>query len=422
MSNTAFIFNTIPPILQDDGKKNIYVIVLADSPAEVYARENYSGRVIAYKETSHSTKEYHFLSHSDLTERLREHDITQIISPHRYSKTLNNWAFQQGLKIIGPPPDLQMKMEDKLFFDSLLKKNEIPSPPTVSIDSVIDNQTYVVQTAASYGMFGTYFCQGKDELTKIVGSHRKKVLIRPYIQSISYGVTMILDQSGSFIISGLRRQCFTFEQGYPRTFVGVQWMRSDFFPEKVQRSIGVLLQQLAAVFTRAGFYGMANFDILIRDDEVYCIECNPRLSSASPQLFSVAHITNTEDPWACFIAASTGNVMENLSNRHMYSTYEGALMDIDVVGVCQVVNVPQIGVYSWEKNRLNYISNRYADIQQGEYRFFLIHTLRSKANRFSDDTFCTIISHTPLFDAQSGERNNIGELITHYLFDTCLKK
>jgi hypothetical protein len=350
---------------------------------------------------------------------MKEHNVSHLLVPHRYSRTLYVWAKSEHITLIGPPPTQQKNLENKLYFDSLLKKYTLPSPPTIQIDTLKQEKMYVVQSASSYGMFGTRFMKG-SEIDESVKNNSYNYLVREYIDGKSYGITTVISQDGSYILSAIRRQCFTYENNMPTTFVGVQWVATNEMKDKVRKSLEDIMRRLIQHLRELGFYGMANFDFLISEDNVYILECNPRLSSATPQLFGPNGVISIENSWLFFLHAHENNDTVASFKQIPSSHYTGALMDIDVLATKKVITVPQVGVYQWTNNKMIYVSDMFSDCNQPD-RFFLIHQLSPTTKRFGHDTFCTIISHTSLFNSESGERNTLGQHITDYILNTCLK-
>jgi hypothetical protein len=67
----------------------------------------------------------------------------------------------------------------------------------------------------------------------------------------------------------------------------VQWLPANELSVALRRWINRVFRELGGLLYRRRYFGFANFDFLADDDDrVWVIECNPRMSAATPQLLA----------------------------------------------------------------------------------------------------------------------------------------
>jgi predicted ATP-grasp superfamily ATP-dependent carboligase len=423
----AVIINSLDPVfLNQQNKQGLYIIVIKNTPLETFVHNNFNkDKIIA---VTYKTKKFNdilsyeeILEKTDLTARLKENKIDFYIVPHQNSKTVDRWSKRNKIKLIGSKLYFQERLENKIFFDRLLKKNRISSPPTITSSNLREikkDSAYVVQKNMSFGMFGTSFCPSGEVLYNNIKSHKVKPnnsLIREYLDGESYGVTILIDSEGNCALSELRRQCFEYSNGFPKNFIGVQWTPTAFFGERIAERINSELIKLSKVLAKTGFYGIANVDLLIHQQKPYVIECNPRLSSATQHVFSVNKITSLNNPWKFFINTFIGSEKNEAKKALLpLSKFKGCLLDIDVVGRPKIKKLLPIGVYSLNNKRISYLGDDLKALNQKPNNFFLFHEIPNKNIIGKNYTLATLICNFPLFEIKSGEINAKGKFLAKY--------
>src|SRR5258708_4187457 len=136
--NIASFFDTqIPIFIPENYKKKSYVIVAANSCASTFAKYNFPNdkliHVPMYSSQGNYWSEKKILYSKEMLSQLKKNNISHINVTHRCSKIMKNWAKKNNIRLIGTPYNLQQRLENKIYFDSLLKKNALPSPPTLTI-------------------------------------------------------------------------------------------------------------------------------------------------------------------------------------------------------------------------------------------------------------------------------------------------
>lgn len=423
----AIFLNCLEPIFFSRmNQLSCYVLVDKESPLYSLAQKNLpASQVIPFsfskKTKKHSISLLKTLAEPDLVLQLKKNKITHFVVPHRLSKTLVLWSRKHKLKLIGI--DLkQQRLENKLYFDNLLKKNGLSSPRTLSLADLSGKsrpKTWVAQTEESFGFFGTRFFSSFSKWRKFFKQQKSgtKMLVREYLSGPSLGVSIFLDKQGNYFYSALRRQCFSYDQGFPKSFLGLQWLPKSFLSPQINHGIDKILLKLKKVLVNEGFYGLANFDFLIHKGKPLILECNPRLSSATPQIFSVPTLTNCPDPWRFYLNIFFGLREEKIKATNLPpSKFAGAILDIDVKQEIKIKKVLAPGVYVWQKNKLVWFSDSFADYHRNPQALFLFHEFIGQEQLQANETLCTIFSQQPLFRGNLGSLNTRGLKIYQFLF------
>ncbi|MDP2586160.1 MAG: ATP-grasp domain-containing protein [Candidatus Komeilibacteria bacterium] len=422
----AIFLNCLEPVFfSKTNQVSCFVLVEKNSVLHDFALKNLpASQIIPFDFTPKAKKKnlsyLQTLLEPDLLRQLKFNHITHFVIPHRLSQEMVLWSKKHGFKLVGMNLK-QQRLENKLYFDNLLKKNNLASPKTLTLAGLEGKnrpKIWVAQAEESFGFFGTQFFKSGQAWQKFLKNKKPalRLLLREYLAGPSLGVSIFLDKRGNYFFSALRRQCFFYQDGLPKRFLGVQWLPKSFFSSKINRKIALILSELKNVLLKERFYGLANFDLLINHGQPLVLECNPRLSSATPQIFSIAQLTNFANPWqfyvSTFLSSSKAKIKANILPP---SHFNGAIMDVDVAGLSRVKKVSPLGVYVWQKNKLVFISQQIKDYHNNSKALFLFHELRGRDLLKANQTLCTVFSQQPLFNIGSGTLNDRGLKIYRYL-------
>ena len=431
----AALFNAFEPVfLSATDRRELFVVVLANTPLMKYVKETYnSARIIVVEWVGRvrppldGISFYDAIKNTDLTEKLRAYKITHFVVPHESEAMMDRWSKNTGVKLILVDGKIQRSLENKINFDNLLKKNKIPSPPTFQLADLLKRNfrhiPMVVQEAVSHGMYGTkFYCSGAEAYQAIRFKKQNKLLIRAYEEGVPVGVSVFLDNDGNMFFSSLRRQCFVYQNGFPAQYLGIQWLPGDFFPSSQMTAVAVALVKLARTLKDLGFVGIANFDLLIKKTCVSIIECNPRLSAATPQVFSVPGLVPIRQSWKFYCRSFT-----DFPNRSIFSTkfpsgkFFGSELDVDILTRSIFKkDVPKIGQYRLDQDKITYVGKKYRLRGRGK-EFFAMHDLNPQGKIEYPVTIESVFSNFPLFDLDCGSLNQDGERIVAYFRNLCLK-
>jgi hypothetical protein len=110
-----------------------------------------------------------------------------------------------------------------------------------------------------------------------------RYLARAYVRGRPYGITVFV-APGHVALSAVRLQCY-YPGAASRAFAGVQWIPTASLAPRLRRRIDATFLKIGALLHRRRFFGFANLDFMVdARDRVLVLECNPRMSAATPQL------------------------------------------------------------------------------------------------------------------------------------------
>jgi hypothetical protein len=257
------------------------------------------------------------------------HKVTHFLISHRSLKEVFYNCKLLCIKPIGNHYHLASKLENKRFFDNLLKNLKINKPQKISIKNIKNIFTpFVLQEVSSFGSFGTKIYKQKSDLPIKLNSKyldNSKYLARKFIKSNVFGVTLISHKNGN-IFSGIRQQCYYNTEKANPVFAGIQWIPTKFFDQAVIKQIELSLKKISKYLKKISFTGIVHFDFLIDENSnVYFLECNPRPSSATPQLLKNKALIHGID-----ISSAILGDFKNLPNKDFIPNhnYTGSLLDI----------------------------------------------------------------------------------------------
>ena len=260
-------------------------------------------------------------------------NCTDFLVSHRSSTELFKQCLKLNLNPIGNNPYWGEKLENKLFFDSLLGKLKIKKPSSIKYTlSKIKNDLMpiVVQDVTSFGSFGTAIIKSEIQLSEVKNkfkSSQKNLLIRKFINGHVYGITMVIHNKG-IILSSIRQQCY-FEKSdlnSDLTFAGIQWICRKYFKSKTIKTIEKSCSKIGKYLNKNKFRGIIHFDFMVDNNhEVFFLECNPRPSSATPQLLNNPSLIHNIDFSPILLHS-----FDKLPNKSTIpnSEYRGSLLDL----------------------------------------------------------------------------------------------
>ncbi len=409
----AVWLNMLEPIFfHERDRDGLLIIALDHTPVAEYARKHYRSDELLLVSSTRPLPCPTFdelLTETDLADRLMERSVTQLAVPYRTKKEYRVWARAHHITLITPSAHIQNRLENKRAFQRLLEGHGVRTPAVLRERAqVLPGKTYVIQKSVGSGMLGTEFLRA-DDVRDI--HFTRSTLVREYVEGIPIGVSIIIDRAGIAIFSATRRQCFEYENGFPKTFLGIQWLPADFLSKQTIESIRHELMRVCSLLHTASFAGMANIDLVIAHDRAYVLECNPRLSASTPQLFSVPGLTAHAEPWPLYVRACLRKRFD-LSNTLIChipkSPYMGSTLDIDVPACSDTTHVPPVGTYRLTPAGVSFVEKD-RHLSDDHNTFFLFHELSEPHTRIQQAfTLASIYSNTPLYDHTTGTLNAHG--------------
>lgn len=233
------------------------------------------------------------LASSDVAAVLRASGVDRLLLSCSPATAIEHWSRRERIGLISPPGALARRLEDKLFFHRLLHSLEIPQPPggpvAANAPPPVEGFPWVVQVPDSLGGEGTFFLRTpqdwRDWRSNRPVVEGELLLGRKLLSGRTYGVGLLVSDA-SAKASALRVQAYLPSPAAAESqwFAGIQWVSTSDLSAKSLADLNASLEKLGLWLHSQGFRGAANFDFLVDESgDPYFLECNPRLSAATPQ-------------------------------------------------------------------------------------------------------------------------------------------
>ena len=318
---------------------------------------------------------------TDISGVFKKNHIGELFLDEHSSLFMEKWSKKENIKLIVTPWELQRKFENKIFFDDFLRKNGLPVPDGIVMKSekdiaLVNFYPVVLQVPESHGSMGTYFVKTKSGLRKILDEKKLRypLLCRRYVEGgIPVGVSILIGKE-NIAISALRVQAYFPEE---KKYYGIQWVKTSFFPKPVIDELNLLLKKISVFYRKAGFRGLANFDLIIKNNRIYFLECNPRLGGATAHLSLKKELLHGLCFSEQFAKACSGPDLSKNMPFIPDSRYEGFALDMDSIkpeGLAGYVKTAAMGFYRMKGSSLCYLSRNIDDFDN-DSGVFIYHTL-----------------------------------------------
>ncbi len=234
------------------------------------------------------------LANSDLAQTLIDGNIRDLLLSSSCTPAMHAWSRQHGIRFLAADFQHQRKLENKIWFDRFLRSVGIrcPAGGTLTVGRPpprLPRGRLVLQIADSMGGEGTFFVDDRAALASATQAAQltpgQRCLVRQFVEGLTYGITIFVTP-GAIALSAIRSQCYYPHagDGAPLRFAGVQWIPSQRIEPATRREIDRVLLKLGDQLYRLRYFGVANVDFLVDTRQrVWIIECNPRMSAATPQ-------------------------------------------------------------------------------------------------------------------------------------------
>ena len=324
-----------------------YALVRGDTPEVEWAKSFLpADRVLEFHAPKLQAEVYpateSLLLSSDIARLLRRRKIGDLLLSSSCSAAMHDWSQQNKIRFLAADFQHQRRLENKIWFDRFLRRVGIrcPAGGTMIVGRKpppIPRGRLVLQVHDSLGGEGTYFVDGADQLAAVAqeASLRpgQRCLVRQFIEGVTYGITIFVTP-GAIALSAIRSQCY-----YPRgenesrqRFAGVQWIPSDQISQRLRKEIDRVLLRLGDELYRLRYFGVANVDFLVDGHEkVWIIECNPRMSAATPQLLADPQLCGGINCGELFLQGFCGPRRCTANPRRLglpETTFAGATLDL----------------------------------------------------------------------------------------------
>lgn len=362
------------------------------------------------------------LLHSDVDEVCRAAGVAGLLLSAACSPAIHAWAARRGLRLFMSDFAHQRALENKLVFDALLRERGLPTPPGGPIafsqrPHLPVRGRAVVQLPESLGGEGTFFVRGRRGAARLAaagvvptgGAETARVLVRRHTSGRPCGLTVFV-VPGLVALSAVRLQCYhPAPPGAPRrAFAGVQWLATASLSRGLRRRLEATFLALGARLHRRRFLGFANCDFLIDEqDRPQVLECNPRMSAATPQLLRDPALLGGLPAGPRFVEACLGRGAGAWGRSPRLQglpdvAFRGATLDVVPTGPVVTRAFPS-GRYALEPGQGQGQGSVRAlgpEVRGalGRDEFALFSFARPGQPCQEDDTLATILSDEPLYD------------------------
>ena len=182
---------------------------------------------------------------------------------------------------------LNRHLEDKLIFSQICQKNNLPQIPSIidkfNQETFLKYQneyqsTLVIQSHFGWAGKNTFSSDNWDNIKDKIPAN-SLVKFSPFIKGYSLLNNCCLTSKGliqsppALQYTGIKP--FT---DHPFTTVGRQW--PSLAPQNVIDKVNQITQDFSKILTKLNYKGFFGLDFMVEGDQVYILECNPRLTAS----------------------------------------------------------------------------------------------------------------------------------------------
>lgn len=229
------------------------------------------------------------LSHPLVTDYINQNSIDKqvVIIPFKPSARIDFLCHKNHWICASNRHQLNRELEDKIIFQQLCQKNNLPQIP-FNIDNF--NQSnfikyqkkyklkLVIQSHLGWAGKSTFSSTNWDNI-KNKFPLNSVVKFSPYIDGYSLLNNCCLTSKGllqsppALQYTGIK----PFTQ-HPFTTVGRQW--PSLAPKNIIEKVKQTTRDFSAIINQMGYKGFFGLDFMVEGDNVYLLECNPRLTAS----------------------------------------------------------------------------------------------------------------------------------------------
>ncbi len=246
------------------------------------------------------------LSHSKTIEYINQiclqTNTQAAIIPFKPSARIEKLCQQYSWKLIANPAKINRYFEDKIQFKKLCDQYHLPTIPSQIITLNSDNfnkaqsdlgKNLVLQTHFGWAGNSTFLVSSYSEAISRAPQNTP-VKITSYLQGYSLLNNCCLTPKGLIQSPpALQYTGLTPFTSNPFATVGRQW--PSLAPDHIQSQINSLTQKFSQILQKHQYLGFFGLDFFVNQDQVYILECNPRLT-ASFALYTHLEISQNIDP------------------------------------------------------------------------------------------------------------------------------
>jgi hypothetical protein len=177
----------------------------------------------------------------------------------------------------------------------------------------------------------------------------------------------------------------------------------------VIKKINTILKKAGEEMQKTGFRGLASFDFILKGDEIYFIECNPRTGGATPQMAFQKELLHGLIFTDEFINVTTGKELSKHEPFIPDSNYEGFNLDCGFMIAYASdevrINILKSGVYKFKKEKLTFFSTVVEDFTTNNDSIFISYIADDGIKLSSTNFIGFLITHFPLLEIKENTYN-----------------
>ena len=263
-----------------------------------------------------------------------------------------------------------------------------------------------MQEPRSSGGDGTRFVRSRADVDALVARGAlglgARYLVRERVDGGARGATVFV-APGLVALSALRLQAYhprDHDDG-PGAFAGVQWLASDDLSARARSRVEAALFGVGERLYARRFFGFANVDLMLdRRDRALILECNPRMSAATPELLRSPALVSGVETGARFLAGFLGQRAWRRRFERVglpVTASRPASLDVVFHGARGVVTrTIASGVYAFDGDALAYVGPDVRRLDAGEVAIVVMAREGQPCER--GDTLATAMSTEALYD------------------------
>jgi len=224
------------------------------------------------------------------------------IIPFKPSAKIEKICQQHTWKLIANPAKINRLFEDKIQFQKICDQHQLPTIPSQIISLNSENfekaqsqlgKNLVLQTHFGWAGNSTFLVSSYSD-TLSHASQNSPVKLSAYLQGYSLLNNCCLTPKGLIQSPpALQYTGLTPFTNNPFATVGRQW--PSLAPDHVISQVNLLTQKFSNILQNYHYLGFFGLDFFVNQDQVFILECNPRLT-ASFALYTHMEISQNIDP------------------------------------------------------------------------------------------------------------------------------
>jgi hypothetical protein len=287
------------------------------------------------------------------------------------------------------------------------------------------NGGVVLQETYTAGGEGTFILEKAADV-KILEQKKlihknSEYLVREFVKGRSFGISIFITPD-VIALSAIRLQCAKGKALNGQIlFNGIQWLPTSFFSPKTIDYMNDVFLELGKKLQAMKFYAFANIDFIIDDqfEKVHIIECNPRLSSSTFQVFAlpqlISNLKMSELLIDCFLGSAKP---KNRTSFHKIpaSKFKGATLDINGFHLSDAESLTikkefEPGIYSFNGRSPRFKTADFRKFNNRSKQFILASFAQKGEQYQSTEVIASIISNFELYDIKTEKLNQAGNTL-----------